>query len=143
MGVKKAVGAWWSAARVVRGWVNARNERNPYFQFLTGEAEDSGETAGDNSGEGRDDVKASCPLCSGPHTCYNGDYKEKRDRKVERISKKSSQFGLWAATRPHEVGVASNRGSECRGECVPGSCTHRPSHHGSWGCPTLAKEYVT
>ena len=22
-----------------------------------------------------------------------------------------SQFGLWAATRPHEVGIASNRGS--------------------------------
>ena len=57
---------------------------------------------------------------------------EKRSRKVERISKKRSQFGLWAATRPHEVGVASNRESACRGECVPGACTHRPSHHGSW-----------
>ncbi len=22
--------------------------------------------------------------------------------------------------------------SECRGEYVPGPCTHRPSHHGSW-----------
>ena len=120
-----------SSARVVRCWVKSRNERNPYDQLLTGEAEDSDETAGDNSEEGGDDVKSSCPLCSGPHTCYNGDYKEKRDRKVERISKKSSQFGLWAATRPHEVGVASNRGSACRGECVPGPCTHRPSHHGS------------
>ena len=49
--------------------------------------------------------------------------------------KNRSQFGLQAATRLHEAGVASNRGSECRGECVPGSCTHRPSHHGSWGCP--------
>ena len=28
-------------------------------------------------------------------------------------------------------GIASNRGSECRGEYVPGPCTHRPSHHGS------------
>ena len=26
---------------------------------------------------------------------------------------------------------ASNRESECRGEYVPGPCTHRPSHHGS------------
>ena len=25
----------------------------------------------------------------------------------------------------------SNRGSACRGEYVPGPCTHRPSHHGS------------
>ena len=124
-----------SSARVVRCWVKSRNERNPYRPLLTGKAEDSDETAGDNSEEGGDDVKSSCPLCSGLHTCYNGDYKEKRNRKVERISKKSSQFGLWAATRPHEVGVASNRGSACRGEYVPGPCTHRPSHHGSWERP--------
>ena len=43
-----------------------------------------------------------------------------------------SQFGLQSATRLHEAGIASNRESECRGEYVPGSCTHRPSHHGSW-----------
>ena len=42
-----------------------------------------------------------------------------------------SQFGLQAATRLHEVGIASNRRSAHRGEYVPGSCTHRPSHHGS------------
>ena len=35
------------------------------------------------------------------------------------------------ATRLREVGIASNRGSACRGEYVPGPCTHRPSHHGS------------
>jgi hypothetical protein len=45
--------------------------------------------------------------------------------------KSQSQFGLQAATRLHEVGIASNRGSACRGEYVPGSCTHRPSHHES------------
>ena len=55
--------------------------------------------------------------------------------RAKRISKSRSQFRLWAATRPHEVGVASNRGSACRGECVPGPCTHRPSHHGSWEHP--------
>ena len=37
---------------------------------------------------------------------------------------------MQAATRLHEAGVASNRESECRGEYVPGPCTHRPSHHG-------------
>jgi hypothetical protein len=42
-----------------------------------------------------------------------------------------SQFGLQAATRLHEVGVASNRGSAHRDEYVPGPCTHRPSHHES------------
>ena len=29
-------GAWLSSARVVRCWVKSRNERNPYFQLLTG-----------------------------------------------------------------------------------------------------------
>ena len=128
-------GAWLSSARVVRCWVKSRNERNPYRPLLTRKGEDSDETAGDNSEEGGDDVKSSCPLRPGLHTCYNGYNKEKRDRKVEQNSEKYSQFRLWAATRPHEVGVASNRGSACRGEYVPGPCTHRPSHHGSWERP--------
>ena len=34
-------------------------------------------------------------------------------------------------TRLREAGIASNRGSACRGEYVPGPCTHRPSHHES------------
>ena len=55
-------GAWLSSARVVRCWVKSRNERNPYLQLLTREGEDSEETAGDNSEEGGDDVKSSCPL---------------------------------------------------------------------------------
>ncbi len=45
-------GAWLSSARVVRCWVKSRNERNPYRPLLTGSAEDSDETAGDNSEEG-------------------------------------------------------------------------------------------
>ena len=44
---------------------------------------------------------------------------------------KLSQFGLQAATRLHEVGIASNRRSAYCGEYVPGPCTHRPSHHES------------
>ncbi len=45
------------------------------------------------------------------------------------------QFGLQAATRLHEGGIASNRRSAYGGEFVPGPCTHRPSHHGSWSRP--------
>jgi hypothetical protein len=45
------------------------------------------------------------------------------------------QFRLQAATRLHEGGIASNRRSEYCGEFVPGPCTHRPSHHGSWSRP--------
>ena len=53
----------------------------------------------------------------------------------KRISESCSQFGLQSATRLHEAGIASNRGSARRGEYVPGPCTHRPSHHGSLQCP--------
>ena len=59
--------------------------------------------------------------------------KEMRSREVERTSQKLSQFGSQAATRLREAGIASNRGSACRGEYVPGPCTHRPSHHESRG----------
>ena len=58
--------------------------------------------------------------------------KEKQNREAEQISKKRLS---QAATRLHEVGIASNRGSACRGEYVPGPCTHRPSNHESWQHP--------
>src|ERR1700690_346546 len=67
-------GAWLSSARVVRCWVKSRNERNPCPMLPAGYAGDSSETAGVNSEEGGDDVKSSCPLRPGLHTCYNGRY---------------------------------------------------------------------
>ena len=82
--------AWLSSARAVRCWVKSRNERNPYCQLLTGEAEHSGETARVNREEGGDDVKSSWPLRLGLHTYYNGGYKGQRNREVERISKNPS-----------------------------------------------------
>ena len=85
--------AWLSSARVVRCWVKSRNERNPYCQLLTVEAEHSGETAIDKMEEGGDDVKSSCPLCSGLHTCYNGWNSEQPTGDSEQISKNHPQFG--------------------------------------------------
>ncbi len=123
--------AWLSSARVVRCWVKSRNERNLYPLLLTGNAVHSKGTAGEKPEEGGDDVKSARPLCPGLHTCYNGRYNESRCREVELISKNRSQFGLQSATRLHEVGIASNRGSARHGEYVPGPCTHRPSHHPS------------
>ena len=124
--------AWLSSARVVRCWVKSRNERNPYLQLPASQVGDSGDTAPVNGEEGGDDVKSSWPLCPGLHTCYNGLYKGLRPCEGELIPKSSPQFGLESATRLHEVGIASNRGSACHGEYVPGPCTHRPSHHESW-----------
>ena len=124
-------GAWLSSARVVRCWVKSRNERNPYSMLPAGNAGDSWKTAGVNSEEGGDDVKSSCPLRPGLQTRYNGRYKGLRTRESKPIPQSRSQFGLEAATRLHEAGVASNPGSARRGEYVPGPCTHRPSHHES------------
>ena len=58
-----------------------------------------------------------------------------QDGDVKQITKTQSQFRLKAEIRLHEVGIASNgRSAYCR-EYVPGPCTHRPSHHGSWKHP--------
>ncbi len=46
--------------------------------------------------------------------------KEKRNREVERTSKTHPQFRLQAATRLHEVGIASNRGSDTAVNTFPG-----------------------
>ncbi len=127
--------AWLSSARVVRCWVKSRNERNPHLQLPTGEAGHSGETAGDKPEEGGDDVKSSWPLRAGLHTCYNGGDRGLAMERSGANPEEPSQFGLHSATRVHEVGIASNRGSACRGEYVPGPCTHRPSRHGSWFYP--------
>ncbi len=55
--------------------------------------------------------------------------------RASKSQKNTAQFGLQAATRLHEAGIASNRGSAYHGECVPEPCTHRPSSHESGGYP--------
>ena len=95
----------------MRCWVKSRNERNPYLLLLTRYGEDSAETAGDKPEEGGDDVKSSWSLRPGPHTCYNGRDKPQQTREGERIGETRSKFGLQSATRLHEAGIASNRGS--------------------------------
>ena len=124
-------GAWLSSARVVRCWVKSRNERNPRRQLpalswgLCRDRRCKPE-------EGGDDVKSACPLCPGRHTCYNGRYREIRRREAEGIPQRRPQFRPKSAIRLREGGITSNRGSACRGEYVPGVCTHRPSNHERW-----------
>lgn len=48
---------------------------------------------------------------------------EMRAGNCKPISEISPQFRLRAATRPHEAGIASNRGSAGRGEYVLVPCT--------------------
>ena len=92
---------------------------------------DSGETAYVSREEGGDDVKSSWPLCLGRHTCYNGRYNMKQNREMEQITKAglSSDWSLQLDSMKLESLVIVDQ--ICYGEYVPGSGTHRPSHHGS------------
>ena len=125
--------AWLSSARAVRCRVKSHNERNPYCQLLTGQAEDSGETATVRCEEGGDDVKSARPLCPGLHTCYNGRYKGQLPGDWMLISKVglSSDRSLQPDSVKLDSLVIAHQ--PWRGEYVPGPCTHRPSNHGSWG----------
>ena len=124
--------AWLSSARVVRCWVESRNERNPYPYLPAGQAGNFKGTAGDKPEEGGDDVKSSWPLRAGLHTCYNGRYRRSLTREGAPILKagRSPDRSLQLDFVKSESLVIANQ--HCRGEYVPGSCTHRPSHHGSW-----------
>ena len=57
-----------------------------------------------------------------------------QNREVKPIPQICSQFGSQSATRLREAGIASNRGSACRGEYVPGPL-YTP--------PVTPREFVT
>ena len=125
--------AWLSSARAVRCRLKCHNERNPFCQLLTGNAEDSGGTAIVRCEEGGDDVKSARPLRPGLHTCYNGRYRGQLPREGMRISKAclSSDWRLKPASMKLDSLVIAHQ--PWRGEYVPGPCTHRPSSHESRG----------
>ena len=104
-------GAWLSSARVVRCWVKSRNERNPRRVLPAGEAGHPCGTAGVKPEEGGDDVKSSCPLCPGLHTCYNGRYNGLPPRERERIPKAgpSSDRRLQPASVKSELLVIADQ----------------------------------
>ena len=127
--------AWPSSARVVRCWVKSRNERNPCDQLPARNGGDSGQTAQINWEEGGDDVRSVWPLRPGLHTYYNARHSWSRNREVEEIRKTgpSSDWRLQPASMKLESLVMAHQLR--RREYVPGSCTHRPSHHGSRSHP--------
>lgn len=62
--------------------------------------------------EGGADVKSAWSLYPGPHTCYNGMSNGFcQTATFQQIPKTIPQWGLRSATRPHERGIGSNRGS--------------------------------
>ena len=125
--------AWLSSARAVRCRLKCHNERNPYRRLPSGDAGDSGGTAAARREEGGDDVKSARPLRPGPHTCYNGGYREKPSCEGARIPKAllSSDWSLQPDSTKLDSLVIAHQ--PWRGEYVPGPCTHRPSSHESRG----------
>ena len=115
----------------MRCWVKSRNERNPCELLPARKGGDSVQTAQINWEEGGDDVRSVWPLRLGLHTYYNAQYNENRDREVEEIYKTgpSSDWRLQLASMKPESLVMLHQLRQR--EYVPGSCTHRPSHHGS------------
>ncbi len=111
----------WPSACAVRRSLKWGNMRNPCLLLQVSE-----ETAVVYTEEGGDDVKSAWPFDVRGYThttmvCNSG----LPSRKAELIPENKPQFRLRSATRPHEVGIASNRGSESRGEYVLESCTHK------------------
>lgn len=80
-----------------------------------------------------DDVKSLWPLWAGLYMCYKGDNKKMQLRKPEQIYKSYLKYGLTAATRGHEVGIASNRREERYGEYFFG-LVHTARHARGDGC---------
>ena len=123
----------------MRCWVKSRNERNPCDLLPSGNAGHSNQTASINEEEGGDDVKSVWPLRPGLHTYYNAQHNVNRNREVEEILKTglSSDCRLQLACMKLESLVMVHQ-LRYR-EYVPGSCTHRPSHHGSRSHPKYLK----
>ena len=65
----------------------------------------------DNTEEGGDDVKSSCPLCLGRHTCYNGPNRVTQTREGEQTTKRgpSSDCRLQPACMKLESLVIANQ----------------------------------
>ncbi len=131
--------AWPSSARVVRCLVKSSNERNPCCQLPASKVGDSGGTAQINWEEGGDDVRSVWPLYLGLHTYYNAQYRGKQASDCKQIPKSgpSSDWRLQLASMKPESLVMAHQLR--RREYVPGSCTHRPSHHGSRSHPKYLK----
>lgn len=120
-------------------WFKYHNERNPspMLNFLIGYRPSTLLIFFVSSVEGR-----KVGTTSSQHGAYAQGHthptmaknNEMRAGNCKQISEISPQFRLRAATRPHEAGIASNRGSAGRGEYVLVPCTHRPSSEQSRGC---------
>jgi hypothetical protein len=127
----KKAAAWLSSARTVRCSLKWGNERNPY-RLLNFQTRRSRRLSGRKVGTTSSQHGAYAVGHTHPTMTKNSELQAGNGKQISEIS---PQLGLESATRLHELGIGSNRGSAGRGEYVLGSCTHRPSSQQSWGWP--------
>ncbi|KAJ7941328.1 Photosystem II CP47 reaction center protein [Quillaja saponaria] len=109
IGRKASVGAFKSAVKSrAQPWTGGGETTK--LEYGRGRGISGGATAGDKPEEGEDDVKSSCPLCPGRHTCYNGRDKGSRSREVGELTPKTRpQFGCrlqLACMKPESLVIA-------------------------------------
>ena len=127
--------AWLSSARVVRCWVKSRNERNPrpmlpavrpgtHGGLPVINRRKVGTTSSHHGPYAQGDTRATM---AGTTRCKPARASQPRKSGL------SSDCSLQLDCMKSESLVIADQ--PCRGEYVPGPCTHRPSRHGSWGHP--------
>ena len=123
--------AWLSSVRAVRCLVKSTNERNPYGPLPTGNAGNSGHTArlrGRKVGMTSSQYGPYIQGCTRATMAYTERRKTARWSKSQRVCL-SSDWGLQPDPMKSDLLVTAHQLR--RRECVPGPCTHRPSHHES------------
>ena len=123
--------AWLSSVRAVRCLVKSTNERNPSRYLPTGDAGNYSDTAGLRQRKVGMTSSQYGPYIQG---CTRATMAGTEGRKTARWSQSqraglSSDRGLQPDPVKSDLLVTAYQLR--RRECVPGPCTHRPSHHES------------
>src|SRR5215471_16907010 len=124
-------GAWLSSARVVRCWVKSRNERSPcpmlpairsgtHGRLPVTNRRKVGTTSSHHAPYVQGYTRATLARTEG---CNTARWSESQKARL------GSDWRLKLASMKVELLVIADQ--QCRGEYVPGPCTHRPSHHES------------
>ena len=123
--------AWLSSVRAVRCLVKSSNERNPCGQLPAGDAGDSGRTACLHRRKVGMTSSQYGPYIRGctRATMAGTEGSEAARRSKSRRAGPSSDWGLQPDPMKSDLLVTAHQLR--RRECVPGPCTHRPSHHES------------
>ena len=123
--------AWLSSVRAVRCLVKSTNERNPFEQLPAGDAGNSAQTArlrGRKVGMTSSQYGPYAQGCTRATMAGTEGCDAARRSQPQRAGP-SSDWGLQPDPMKSDLLVTAHQLR--RRECVPGPCTHRPSHHES------------